>query len=152
MQDPGNITTQNAFVVQTMPEIRERIMKGKNWPEICRYQLENQFSDDGRGAKKDMERMMKLYTSEVFEDFLEDPKCQECGELATQRCSRCKNAWYCSRDCQLRQWKKHKPLCELHKRDELRKEANEAIAKNEMEKQGEQASAKRKRPLIQEMD
>ena len=75
MQDPGNVTTQNAFIVQTMPEIRERIMKGKNWPEICKYQLENQFSDDGKGAKKDMERMMSLYTSEVFEDFMEDPKC-----------------------------------------------------------------------------
>jgi dGTPase len=52
--------------------------------------------------KEDMDRIMKLYTSVAFEDFLEDPKCGECGEPATQRCTACKNAWYCSRDCQLR--------------------------------------------------
>ena len=22
-------------------------------------------------------------------------------------------AWYCSRDCQLRQWKKHKSICQM---------------------------------------
>ena len=60
-----------------------------------------------------MNRLVDLYASEVFEDFMDDPKCEECGALATQRCSRCKMAWYCSRDCQLRQWKKHKELCAM---------------------------------------
>lgn len=57
------------------------------------------FSPDSKQAKEDMDRMMKLYTDEVFEEFMEDPKCAECGALATQRCSKCKQAWYCSRDC-----------------------------------------------------
>ena len=39
--------------------------------------------------------------------------CDGCGKLATQRCSRCKNVWYCSRECQLKQWKGHKALCEI---------------------------------------
>jgi len=30
-----------------------------------------------------MQRMVDLYSSDVFEDFLEDPKCEECGALAT---------------------------------------------------------------------
>ena len=30
-----------------------------------------------------------------------DPKCAKCGEVATKRCSRCKNEWYCSRECQV---------------------------------------------------
>lgn len=44
---------------------------------------------------------------------MEDPKCAECGEVATQRCSRCKNEWYCSRECQLKKWKQHKKFCEI---------------------------------------
>ncbi|KAJ7492114.1 hypothetical protein FB451DRAFT_1021003 [Mycena latifolia] len=36
-------------------------------------------------------------------------KCQRCGELASKRCSGCtlSNAWYCSADCQRRNWVKH---------------------------------------------
>lgn len=30
-----------------------------------------------------MERIMKLYSSDVFEQFMEDPKCAECGKAAT---------------------------------------------------------------------
>jgi hypothetical protein len=30
-----------------------------------------------------MESLMKLYSSDVFEQFLEDPKCAGCGEPAT---------------------------------------------------------------------
>jgi hypothetical protein len=30
-----------------------------------------------------MDRMMKLYTDDVFEDFMEDPKCGVCGDPAT---------------------------------------------------------------------
>lgn len=36
------------------------------------------------------------------EGALEDPKCSKCGALASKRCSRCKNEWYCSRECQVR--------------------------------------------------
>lgn len=27
------------------------------------------------------------------------------------KCSRCKLAWYCSRDCQVKDWPKHKQVC-----------------------------------------
>ena len=94
-----------------LPEIRARILNGKNWNEIAIYQAKTFFSSDAKQAKDDIARMVKLYSSEVFEDFMEDPKCVDCGKPATQRCSKCKNAWYCSRDCQLRQWKSHKALC-----------------------------------------
>jgi len=60
-----------------------------------------------------MEKLMKLYSSDAFDEFMEDPICSSCGKPATQRCSKCKNQWYCSRDCQLRQWKGHKALCAI---------------------------------------
>ena len=36
-----------------------------------------------------------------------------CGAAAEKRCSKCRNAWYCSRECQLKAWKGHKALCKL---------------------------------------
>lgn len=95
----NNVKQNNTFVVEVLPEIRARIMNGRNWGEIAKYQAEGAFNPSSKAQKEDMERIMKLYTNEVFEDFMEDPKCAECGKVATQRCSKCKNAWYCSRDC-----------------------------------------------------
>lgn len=39
--------------------------------------------------------------------------CHACGKTAEklQRCSQCKNRFYCSRECQLKDWPSHKPLC-----------------------------------------
>jgi zinc finger MYND domain-containing protein 10 len=143
----SNVSSANAFIVQTLPEIRNKIMQGKNWPEICRDTLQNQFNADSSAAKKDMDTLMRLYTDQVFEDFLEDPKCADCGKPAEQRCSACKNAWYCSRECQLKQWKAHKPLCDIFKREKQRQaKENDSDNKTEeiVQKQG-------KRPLIQEL-
>jgi len=39
---------------------------------------------------------------------LGEPICAKCGALATKRCSRCKNEWYCSREHQVR--RKYKSL------------------------------------------
>ena len=69
---------------------------------------------------------MNLYGSDVFDQFMEEPKCAVCGEPAKQRCSKCKGEWYCSRECQLKKWKEHKKMCsmlaEVHKAEQQRSE------------------------------
>ena len=46
--------------------------------------------------------MEKLYTSD----------CILCGASgSTKKCSSCKTAYYCSRDCQMAHWKTHKEFC-----------------------------------------
>jgi hypothetical protein len=42
--------------------------------------------------------------------------CEFCGKIdgaTIMKCSRCKTATYCSKDCQKRDWKKHKAVCKL---------------------------------------
>jgi len=88
-----------------------------------------------------MQSLMNLYGSDVFDQFMEEPKCADCGEPAKQRCSKCKGEWYCSRECQLKKWKEHKKMCkmleEMHiteqKRSEDVKKMNQELGK----KQGE---------------
>ena len=37
--------------------------------------------------------------------------CAVCGTRTTKRCGKCGSVWYCSRDCQRRDWKTHKINC-----------------------------------------
>ena len=57
---------------------------------------------------------------------MEEPKCADCGDPAKLRCSKCKSSWYCTRECQLKNWKEHKKMCkmlaEMHAEEEKRNE------------------------------
>ena len=47
-----------------------------------------------------------------FVEFMKRKRCRQCGNVAdTQACSRCKSVTYCSRECQKKHWKLHKPDC-----------------------------------------
>lgn len=45
--DPGAVSTSNAFVVQTLPEIRTRLLANKNWREIANQQANTFFKAGG---------------------------------------------------------------------------------------------------------
>ena len=50
---------------------------------------------------------------ELQEEFI-CTVCQKKHEKM-KKCSQCKNAYYCSRECQVKDWKKHKKVCKKHK-------------------------------------
>ena len=113
MMQEQAIPSSNPFVVQVLPEIRTGILSGKNWKEIAEYQTKNYFVKSDAEAKEEMKSIMDLYSTDMLEDFLEQPKCGQCGKDAKNRCSKCKHEWYCGRDCQIKAWKGHKKLCAL---------------------------------------
>merc|ERR1711933_610028 len=56
----------------------------------------------------------------VIERFSKTKRlCLNCGASraangdSLSQCSRCKCAYYCSRDCQVKDWKEHKNLCKM---------------------------------------
>lgn len=108
MMQEVSVPSSNPFVVQMIPEIRDGILKGKNWREIAEFQKKTYFEIGEEEIKEEMKTIMNLYSSDMLEDFLEQPKCGQCGKEAKNRCSKCKHEWYCGRDCQIKAWKGHK--------------------------------------------
>uniref|UniRef100_A0A7S3CPS8 MYND-type domain-containing protein n=1 Tax=Strombidium rassoulzadegani TaxID=1082188 RepID=A0A7S3CPS8_9SPIT len=142
------IAQKNSFIVQQMPEMRAKIMANRDWNAIAKYQMDHFFNTEANDPQAEMESLMRLYGSDVFDQFIEDPKCSCCGDTATQRCSKCKSEWYCSRECQIKQWKQHKKLCETLAT--IRKEDDERAKK--VAEITQPAQPKKKQPLIQELN
>ncbi len=102
------------FVVQPLPPFRDDILKDKDWKAIAEKQKTEIFvKETPQTMAEEAKKLLGLYESSAFEEFLEPPRCGKCGKPAGQRCSRCKHEWYCSRDCQVAAWKDHKPICDL---------------------------------------
>eukprot|EP00825_Cyclidium_porcatum_P052441 TRINITY_DN993_c0_g1_i5.p1 TRINITY_DN993_c0_g1~~TRINITY_DN993_c0_g1_i5.p1 ORF type:complete len:158 (-),score=48.87 TRINITY_DN993_c0_g1_i5:104-577(-) len=89
-------TISNPFVVQQLPEIQQIITKNKNWKEIADYQKANYFNLNPEQQFQEMKKFAELYGESVIEGLVDGFKCKQCNKEASKRCSRCKQAWYCS--------------------------------------------------------
>jgi len=113
-QTPGSADiTENRLLLEQIPEIRSGILSRGGWEELAREQLETHFKETKESKEADMKRMKEMMAMFDFGEMMEAPKCASCGQPAQQRCSRCKNEWYCGRKCQVGVWKQHKPLCDV---------------------------------------
>lgn len=112
MDPPPPNSRTGVCIIEQIPEMRDNLMKGQNWKEIAENQRKNVF---GGKSDDDIERLVKHF--DKLEELLPPPKCAVCGEAAPKKCSRCKNEWYCSRECQLKGWKAHKEICDIISQD-----------------------------------
>lgn len=67
MMGDNPVAQKNSFIVQQMPEIRMRIMNGRDWPAIAKYQMQSFFNRDVNDPKEEMDSLLKLYGSDVFD-------------------------------------------------------------------------------------
>ena len=74
LMQESTIAAANPFIVQVLPEIRNKILEGKDWRKIAKYQRETYFEISDSEAKDEMKGIMSLYNTDMLEDFLEQPK------------------------------------------------------------------------------
>ncbi|XP_061923760.1 zinc finger MYND domain-containing protein 10 isoform X1 [Entelurus aequoreus] len=107
---------KKSFLLEQVPEMWNRIVKenaGK-WKAIAKYQVKETFSASEEDLRHQARRLAQTYNLDVMESLLPDkPKCGCCGKAAAKRCSRCQEEWYCHRECQVKQWPKHKKACQV---------------------------------------
>ncbi|XP_046387027.1 zinc finger MYND domain-containing protein 10 isoform X2 [Ischnura elegans] len=109
--------TSKPVLLEVVPEIREKIFRlySRKWKKIVKAQeatLLNPVGDDMQDIAKslsgayDMSNLATLMQKDIY--------CANgCGSKGCRRCSRCKQEWYCGRECQVQHWPKHKISCDL---------------------------------------
>ncbi|XP_032689954.1 zinc finger MYND domain-containing protein 10 isoform X2 [Odontomachus brunneus] len=106
--------TTKAIFVEVIPQIKLSILEKyhKKWSKVARYQSKCLYTMDTNYIKDAAQILNEVYDLEKL-DRLETKKCALCQELSKKRCSKCKEAWYCSRQCQVKDWENHKNICNM---------------------------------------
>jgi len=107
---------EHTVVLEIQPEIKEAFLKvnAKKWDKVAAYQKKKVFCPSMEVLQEQAKQLSATYDLDMLESLMpEDPKCAKCGEIATLRCSRCRNEWYCRRQCQVEHWKGHKKMCAI---------------------------------------
>lgn len=104
------------LIIEPIAEIYESIVskyKGK-WKDLAKNQANTVLNPDDKEIQEKAKRWTQTFSNEILESLIDEPaKCAECGQPAPKRCSRCQNEWYCRRECQVKNWQKHKKACDL---------------------------------------
>ncbi|XP_040214514.1 zinc finger MYND domain-containing protein 10 isoform X2 [Rana temporaria] len=104
------------LILEQVPEVWDSIMRENSgkWKAIAKHQVKNAFSPSEEDLRYQAQRWAQTYNMDVMETLAPDkPKCGGCGAEASKRCSRCQSEWYCDRQCQVKDWQKHKKACDL---------------------------------------
>jgi zinc finger MYND domain-containing protein 10 len=142
--DPPPPTTSNFAVIEQVPEFREAVnAELKNVDRLAETQANTVFGDDPKSRRKELARLADTYNLDNFDEFLDAPVCAlpGCGKEATNRCSRCKTDWYCSRKCQVEAWSAHKPLCDMISEHATAKQTDQDNAKAKLKAEQTAAAA-----------
>jgi len=116
MMSAPEASEQTFFVLEQVMTMREGLVK-QDWDGVCEFAKEVVFADTEEAYQEEMRQLSDWYNSFDLESCLEEPKCAKCGQPAEKRCSRCKNEWYCSRQCQVDAWEGHKTVCDIVTKD-----------------------------------
>ncbi|XP_068614645.1 zinc finger MYND domain-containing protein 10-like [Brachionichthys hirsutus] len=104
------------LVLEQIPEIRNQIVSENSgkWKAIAKHQIKGVFNLSESDLKMQARCLGQTYNISVMDMLLSGkPKCGSCGKEASKRCSRCQEAWYCNRECQVKHWPRHETLCML---------------------------------------
>ncbi|PNF19693.1 Zinc finger MYND domain-containing protein 10 [Cryptotermes secundus] len=107
--------TRRPLLLEVVPQIKQRLLEknSKRWKKIAARQAEAMFCEKETHIKAIMKSLNETYDLDTLEALvLGPPVCVACGKPAPKKCSQCK-APYCGRECQVKDWSKHKTPCGL---------------------------------------
>jgi len=111
------MSPKNDFILEQLPEIREKILKENHgkFEAIAKHQMKKYFDPNQQEIQYQAQRLAETYDFDKMDSLICGPSyCSRCNTEATKRCSRCKQEWYCTRECQVEHWKEHKPVCDIY--------------------------------------
>ncbi|CAK9810143.1 Zinc finger MYND domain-containing protein 10 [Anthophora quadrimaculata] len=102
-----------AVNVELIPQIKSSIMEKyhKKWKKLAKQQSKFIYTTDAEYIKNAAQILSNAYDLDKL-DCIDVKECFLCHEDAKKRCSKCKEAWYCGRECQVKDWINHKIICE----------------------------------------
>eukprot|EP01112_Ceratiomyxa_fruticulosa_P000837 TRINITY_DN10774_c0_g1_i1.p1 TRINITY_DN10774_c0_g1~~TRINITY_DN10774_c0_g1_i1.p1 ORF type:complete len:164 (-),score=44.56 TRINITY_DN10774_c0_g1_i1:17-481(-) len=110
--DPSSITQFSPSNISSNSNSSSSASNTKSNTTISNFNTNN---TDTTFSMEEMQRLMQ--NIDQIEQFLPPAKCAWCGKPAPKKCSRCKNEWYCERECQVKAWPRHKNVCDIISRD-----------------------------------
>lgn len=113
---PGGI------ILEEVPEVKNRIVQNAkqiSYNQIANNHMKRFFHLEKSELVNIAKRLNDSYNVELFEDLDKQMKehrnvdnfCIECSSLALKKCSNCAQSYYCSRECQVKNWPIHKKNC-----------------------------------------
>ncbi|KAJ5028762.1 zinc finger domain-containing protein [Bipolaris maydis] len=109
----GAVNTRNPMLERrdsAMGDIPRSTSNGSLTPQS----VSNSTSPPPAFNRTDLFRSLRpMASTESLNGALTSKPCTTCsGQHARRRCSRCKAAYYCDRNCQKSDWKTHRNICE----------------------------------------
>ncbi|XP_012280645.1 zinc finger MYND domain-containing protein 10 [Orussus abietinus] len=103
---------QKPVLVEQLPQIRSSILKTykKQWRRLATHQSKLLYINNAEEVRNIAKILNNAYDFDVMIPP-EERKCFQCKNIARKRCSQCKEAWYCTRNCQVKDWNSHKETC-----------------------------------------
>lgn len=119
--------TKSQIILEELPKVRDAIVselkKGGGYGEVARVHAERFFGLSQNEVIEWAQRLNSVYNLDLLEkdESNVDRKssnrnvCGHCGIDAIQKCSSCEEVFYCTRECQVKNWPHHKTICRKKK-------------------------------------
>lgn len=132
---PQRDTLQQQVLLEEMPLVRERIVGGAKrlggWQRIVELQAQVFLHKDAEQVQQMAQQLNETYGADVWEriegrhsgtdadaaaaDHADGSstlhECLQCQQAAVKKCFQCKRAYYCCRECQVKDWPRHRVDC-----------------------------------------
>lgn len=115
------------IILEELPKIRDSIVsklkKGGGYDVAAKVHTERFFDLSQDKVIEWAQRLNNVYNLDLLEKVEGTPDrkppnrnvCGQCGIDAIQKCSDCEQVYYCTRECQVKNWPRHKTICRKKK-------------------------------------